>query len=106
MIKFIFLDLDDTILDFHRSEAVALGKTLQSLNVDPTEAVIARYSQINRAHWQALERKELTREQVLIGRFQQLFHELGMNVSPNVAQSLYEKNLSQGHFLSMVHRDF
>lgn len=98
MIKFIFLDLDDTILDFHRSEAVALAKTLQSLNIDPTEAVITRYSQINRAHWQALERKELTREQVLTGRFQQLFEELGMNVSPNVAQSLYEKNLSQGHF--------
>ena len=98
MIKFIFLDLDDTILDFHRSEAVALSKTLQSLNVDPTEAVLARYSQINRAHWQALERKELTREQVLTGRFQQLFAELGMNVSANVAQSLYEKNLSQSHF--------
>ena len=44
MIKFIFLDLDDTILDFHRSEAVALSKTLQSLNVEPTEAVITRYS--------------------------------------------------------------
>lgn len=98
MIKFIFLDLDDTILDFHRSEAVALSKTLQSLNVEPTEAVITRYSEINRAHWQALERKELTREQVLTGRFRQLFEELGMNVSPNVAQSLYEKNLSQGHF--------
>lgn len=98
MIKFVFLDLDDTILDFHRSEALALAKTLQSLNVDPTEAVIARYSQINCAHWQALERKELTREQVLTGRFQQLFEELGMNVSPNVAQSLYEKNLSESHF--------
>ena len=98
MIKFIFLDLDDTILDFHRSEGVALSKTLQSLNVDPTEAVLARYSQINRAHWQALERKELTRAQVLTGRFQQLFGELGMNVSANVAQSLYEKNLSQSHF--------
>ena len=98
MIKFIFLDLDDTILDFHRSEAVALSKTLQSLNVDPTDAVIKRYSEINRAHWQALERKELTREQVLIGRFRQLFEELGMNVSPSVAQSLYEKNLSESHF--------
>lgn len=98
MIKFIFLDLDDTILDFHRSEAVALAKTLQSLNIEPTEAVITCYSEINRAHWQALERKELTREQVLTGRFRQLFEELGMNVSPNVAQSLYEKNLSQGHF--------
>lgn len=98
MIKFIFLDLDDTILDFHRSEAVALRKTLQSLNVDPTDEIIALYSKINLAHWKALERRELTREQVLTGRFRQLFHELGMNVSPNVAQSLYEKNLSESHF--------
>ena len=98
MIKFVFLDLDDTILDFHRSEAVALRKTLQSLNVQPTDEVIARYSAINRAHWQALERKELTREQVLTGRFRQLFEELGLNVSANVAQSLYEKNLSESHF--------
>ena len=98
MIKFIFLDLDDTILDFHRSESVALKKTLRSLNVDPTDEVVARYSEINRAHWKALERKELTREQVLTGRFRQLFAELGMNVSPNVAQTLYEKNLSESHF--------
>ncbi len=98
MIKFIFLDLDDTILDFHRSEAVALRKTLQSLNVNPTDEVIARYSAINLAHWKALERKELTRGEVLTGRFRQLFEELGMNVSPNVAQSLYEKNLSESHF--------
>ena len=98
MIKFIFLDLDDTILDFHRSEAVALRKTLQSLNVNPTDEVIARYSAINLAHWKALERRELTRGDVLTGRFRQLFEELGMNVSPNVAQSLYEKNLSESHF--------
>ena len=98
MIKFIFLDLDDTILDFHRSEAVALRKTLQSLNVNPTDEVIARYSEINLAHWKALERRELTREQVLTGRFRQLFEELYMNVSPSVAQSLYEKNLSESHF--------
>lgn len=98
MIKFIFLDLDDTILDFHRSEAVALSKTLRSLNVDPTEEIVARYSAINRAHWQALERRELTRAEVLTGRFRQLFGELGKNVSPNVAQSLYEKNLSESHF--------
>ena len=98
MIKFIFLDLDDTILDFHRSEAVALSKTLRSLNVDPTEEIVARYSAINRAHWQALERRELTRAEVLTGRFRQLFLELGKNVSPNVAQSLYEKNLSESHF--------
>ena len=98
MIKFIFLDLDDTILDFHRSEAVALRKTLQSLNVEPSDEVIARYSQINLEHWKALERRELTREQVLTGRFSQLFEELGMSISAGVTQSLYEKNLSESHF--------
>ena len=28
MIKFVFLDLDDTILDFHKAEQVALANTL------------------------------------------------------------------------------
>ena len=28
MIEFLFLDLDDTILDFHKAERVALSKTI------------------------------------------------------------------------------
>ncbi len=98
MIKFIFLDLDDTILDFHRAEAVAIRKTLQSLNVNPTDAVVARYSEINDGFWKALERGEITREQLKLQRFGCLFEELGVRVSPSVAKRLYEKNLSAGHF--------
>ena len=98
MIEFIFLDLDDTILDFHRAEAVAIRKTLHALNVEPTDEVVARYSEINDRHWKALERGELTREQVKLGRFHVLFEELGVGISASVAKSLYEKNLSMGHF--------
>ena len=29
MIEFLFLDLDDTILDFHKAEGIALSKTLE-----------------------------------------------------------------------------
>ena len=69
MFEFLFLDLDDTILDFQKAEHIALSKTLQSFGLDPTEEVLKRYNKINRAHWEALERKEMTRDQVLEGRF-------------------------------------
>ena len=60
MMEFLFLDLDDTILDFHRAERIALSKTLASFGLDPTEAVLGRYHIINKEHWERLERKELT----------------------------------------------
>ena len=46
--RFIFLDLDDTILDFHRAERQALSQTLRHFHVDPTDAVLDRYHVLNR----------------------------------------------------------
>ena len=96
--EFLLLDLDDTILDFHKAEYIALGKTLESFGLTPTESVRARYSQINKAHWERLERKELTREQVLVGRFGQLFAEYGITVDPESCARRYEDFLSVGHY--------
>lgn len=96
--EFLFLDLDDTILDFHKAEYLALGKTFQQFGLDPTEEVRARYSLINKAHWERLERKELTREEVLVGRFAVLFHEFGLEVEPERCARAYEDNLSVGHY--------
>ena len=63
MIEFLFLDLDDTILDFHKAERIAISKTFQSFGLEPTEGVLARYHIINKQHWERLERGELTPEQ-------------------------------------------
>jgi len=98
MFEFLFLDLDDTILDFQKAEHIALSKTLRSFGLEPTESVLKRYNLINRAHWEALERKELTREQVLVGRFQTLFAEMGITVEPVAVARAYEDNLSVGHY--------
>ena len=98
MVEFLFLDLDDTILDFHKAERLALGKTFRSFGLEPTEAVMARYSLINKAHWEKLERKELTREEVLVGRFAVLFGEYGIEVDPTRCARAYEDNLSVGHY--------
>jgi len=98
MFEFLFLDLDDTILDFQKAEHIALSKTLEGFGLNPTEEVLKRYNQINRAHWEALERKELTREQVLLGRLQMLFSEMGITVEAEKVARSYEHNLSIGHW--------
>ena len=98
MVKFVFLDLDDTILDFHKAEAEALKDTLLHMGVSPTDAVVARYSEINDAQWKRLERGEMTREQVKLRRFQILFEELGIERDAEQTRRYYENRLGIGHF--------
>lgn len=98
MMEFLFLDLDDTILDFHKAERIALSKTLAGFGLEPTEEVLARYHVINRLHWERLERGELTRDQVLEGRFRVLFTELGHPVDAVAVTRCYERNLGIGHY--------
>ena len=98
MIKTVFLDLDDTLLDFHRSEREAISMTLSSLGVEPTEAVRKRYSEINRYVWQQLELGTMTREQILVRRFELLFEELGLRIDGMEARRRYEWNLGGSYF--------
>ncbi len=98
MIEFLFLDLDDTILDFHKAERLALSKTIRQFGVEPTDEVLSRYHIINKWHWEQLEQGKLTRAQVLENRFGVLFGELGVAADQTACARAYEKNLSVGHY--------
>ena len=98
MIEYLFLDLDDTILDFHTAEAVALSKTLRKFGIEPRLEIVERYKQINILHWKMLERGEITRAQVKVGRFQALFREIGADCDAEVVTADYERNLAIGHY--------
>ena len=98
MFEFLFLDMDDTILDFHKAEHVAIRTTLRQFGVEPTDEVCARYSQINKGYWERLERKEVTREQLQVGRFADLFAELGVQADAVACAPCYMKNLGIGHY--------
>lgn len=98
MIEFLFLDLDDTILDFHKAERIALAKTIRDFGVEPTEEVLGRYHEINKWHWEQLELRKMTRPEVLTGRFRVLFEELGVPANPSAVTEKYTENLSIGHY--------
>ena len=97
MIEFLFLDLDDTILDFHKAERTAISRTFSQLGLEPTQTLLERYHIINIAHWQMLERGELTREQVLVQRFAVLFEEFGKDADAALCAQLYHDHLSRVH---------
>ena len=85
MFKTIFLDLDDTLLDFGAAERVAVSKTFREFGLEPTEALLWRYSEINKQQWECFERGEITRDTVLVRRFTLLFQELGLPLSAEAA---------------------
>ena len=98
MIEFLFLDLDDTILDFKKAEYIAIGKTIAQFGVEPTDAVRHRYHEINKWHWEQLEKGTMTRAEILVNRFAALFAELGVEVDAPACAKVYEKHLSTGHW--------
>jgi len=98
MIEFLFLDLDDTILDFKKAERIAIGKTIRDFGVEPTEEILALYHKINKWHWEQLELGTMTRAEILVNRFAVLFRGLGKKVDATACARAYEKNLSQGHW--------
>ena len=98
MIKNVLLDLDDTLLDFHRAEAEAIRYTLAEIGIVPTDDTVALYSKINRSCWAKLETGEYTREEVLHKRFDILFETLGVSGNAHETQKLYEYRLSLGAY--------
>ena len=48
MIRDLFLDLDDTLLDFGEAERHGIIRTLRELGIAPTEETLALYSRIPR----------------------------------------------------------
>ena len=95
----VFLDLDNTILDFTMAERTALSKTLAERGIEPTDARLRRYSEINIACWEKLEEGLLTRDEVLVLRYELLFRELGRpDLSGAEATARYESLLHIGHW--------
>ncbi len=70
MKKDIFLvDADDTILDFHGSAMQAIQGAFEALDLEWKAEYDQIYKDFNAKLWEALERKEITRDELMDTRF-------------------------------------
>lgn len=93
----VLIDLDNTILDFDWAERRALTTALREVGLEPDPKLLARYNAINRRQWELLEDGVLTREQVLLRRFEILFEEQGIQASAAGVGERYESLLADGY---------
>lgn len=95
----IFWDLDQTLLNFDLSMDYAIRATFGQFGLAISDEIVARYDAINRSYWNRLELGEITKEEVILGRFRTLFAELGIDsVSPEEVQEVYQKELGSVYF--------
>ncbi len=95
----VFLDLDNTILDFSKAEHFSLSGTLRDLGIEPTDEMIQLYSKINLLQWEKLERGEIDREEILTRRFVPFFEAIGIEGDSCKAELLYEEYLCRSTFM-------
>lgn len=95
----ILWDVDQTLLDFEKSQDYALRFSFGQLKLEINEQIIRRYASINDAYWKRLELGEVTKKELLTGRFDTLFEELqitefsGQDIAP-----IYQKALGSVYY--------
>lgn len=95
MISTILWDVDGTLLDFIAAEKAAIKTLFGEFNLGQcSDEMIKRYSEINKTYWQRLERGEITKQEVLVGRFKEFFKAEGIDISVvEEFNSLYQLRL-------------
>lgn len=80
MHKNLLFDLDQTLLDFHASEKIALKAVMQAQGQEFSQQRYDVFKQINKSLWLEFEKGEITKTQLFETRFRRLFELCGCDV--------------------------
>ena len=95
MKKDIFLvDADDTILDFHGSAMLAIQGAFEALHLEWKAEYEGEYKAFNAKLWEALERKEITRDELMNTRFIRFLVHIGVEADGEKFNQEYIEYLS------------
>lgn len=82
MFKVVLWDVDGTLLDFEKAEEAGIRSCFKKYNLgECTDEMLETYKNINRRYWQMLERGEMTKPEILVGRFREFFKVYGLDAS-------------------------
>lgn len=81
-VKILLWDIDGTLLDFEAAEKAAIRKCFEIFELgECTDEMLNVYKKINREYWEKLERGEMSKPDILVGRFRDFFEQYGLDVS-------------------------
>jgi len=95
----VFIDLDETLMDFYQAEKQALSLSFRQFGLDCSERAVLEYDEINAGVWRKLERGEIDQEALKVERFRLLFNRMHTDADPAAFSALYLQELGKGVFL-------
>lgn len=97
--ELVFLDADETLFDFRKTEKNALSQSFGQFGLELTEDIILDYDEINKKLWSNLEKGEIHQEKLKSERFRLLFQKIKVPMDPELFGRAYIEWLSRGSFL-------
>ena len=94
----LFLDIDNTLLDFSKAEAVAIRQVLKQYNLPNDDNAVKTYSKINQSYWERFEKGEIPKSNIFEGRFNTLLEHFGESRDTALMSRDYCNYLSEGYF--------
>ncbi len=94
----LFLDLDNTLLDFNKAEYFAAKRLFEKHNLPCDDQAIKTYSKINLSFWKKFERGEIARTDIFENRFIEFCNFYGKCADSKIMAKEYFDFLSQGYY--------
>ena len=95
----IFMDIDNTLLDFNAGTEDSLRQLLADFGMELTPARLRRFLDINDALWTAYEHGEIEKSFIFPTRFQRWLGEMGIETDWLAANGRYAEGLQQSAIL-------
>lgn len=93
-IKLIFIDIDNTLLDFDEYTKKSLEEGFKKFNISNyNNHALETFHRENDILWQRLERKEITLKELRETRFDIIFHKLGIDFDGKTFEKFYSDAL-------------
>jgi len=90
----LLIDFDDTIVDFKNAEAYAFYKLAEHYQLEVNNDELQTFMVVNEAHWNAFQKNELTKAEVLSQRFEVYFESHQMTINGEVADRIFRNELA------------
>lgn len=96
---YLLFDADNTLLDFDENERVSIYNTFDHFGIPCDENTLKMYHEINIMYWRMLDEGKITRDVLLVKRFETLYEKLGIKGDPAATEDFYRVQLGLGNQL-------
>ena len=95
MIKAVFIDIDNTLLDFNKCALWSMKKSFEDYNLNFKEQMFDTFNLVNNRLWLEIEKGKLTKEELYACRWNMIFAILGIDVDGVQFENVFYSYLTE-----------